>query len=209
MRVLNQLATALNRRDEIPNKELAQRIVDDKDEGAVEELIENLGHKDKNIQSDCIKVLDEISERCPGLTARYYKEIGILLESKNNRLVWGAMSALDGITLEAPKGIYNMLAKILQAADKGSVITKDHAVGILIKLASLKQYANTCMPLLMEQLASSPNNQFPMYAEKTSVLIDKKNKEIFREIVLGRLKRFEKESQKKRVIRVLKLVENR
>src|SRR6185295_14194609 len=160
MSVLDRLATSLNRRDEVPNQELAQYIVHADDATAVQELIVNLGHKDKNIQSDCIKVLYEIGERRPELVSKYYKELGKLLESKNNRLVWGAMTALDMIAMKEPKGVYSLLSKILAIADAGSVITKDHAVGILVKLASLKQYADNCGSLLMEQLIKSPNNQF-------------------------------------------------
>ena len=142
MSVLDKLATTLNRRDEVPNQELALRIVDAGDTSAVKELVVHLGHKDKNIQSDCIKVLYEIGERRPELISKYCKEFGKLLDSKNNRLVWGAMTALDTIATEEPKGVYGLLAGILSIADAGSVITKDHAVGILIKLALVKQYAD-------------------------------------------------------------------
>ena len=207
MSVLHKLATSLNRRDEVPNQELAQSIVDAGDSNAVKELIVNLGHKDKNIQSDCIKVLYEIGERRPELISKYYKEFGKLLESKNNRLVWGAMTALDAIVTIEPKGVYSLLAGILAIADEGSVITKDHAVGILIKLASFKQYAGDCEPLLLEQLAKSLNNQFPMYAEKSFAVINQKNKKRFQKVMNERIDGLEKESQKKRVIKVLKAVE--
>jgi hypothetical protein len=204
--VLDKLATALNRRDEVPNQELAQRIAKAGDKSATRELVDNLANKDKNIQSDCIKVLYEIGERRPELVAPYYKEFGKLLESKNNRLVWGAMTALDSIAAKEPKGIHSMLSKILAIADAGSVITKDHAVGILVKLASLKQYADNCGSLLMEQLIKSPNNQFPMYAEKSLAVINSKNKKRFEGILMKRVEGLEKESQKKRVMKVLKTV---
>ncbi len=84
MTVLHKLASALNRRDEVPNQELAQRIIEAGDKTAIRELVENLGHRDKNIQSDCIKVLYEIGERRPELIAKYYKEFGTLLESSKN-----------------------------------------------------------------------------------------------------------------------------
>ena len=206
MTVLDKLATALNRRDEVPNQELAERIAKAGDKNATRELVDNLAHNDKNIQSDCIKVLYEIGERRPQLVAPYYKEFGRLLESKNNRLVWGAMTALDSIAVNEPKGVYGMLSRVLTVADAGSVITKDHAVGILVKLGSLKQYADNCVPLLMEQLIKSPNNQFPMYAEKSLAVINAKNKKRFEEILMKRVKGLEKESQKKRVMNVLKAV---
>lgn len=205
MTVLDKLACALNRRDEVPNQELARSIVETGDQAAVRELVDGLSHKDKNIQSDCIKVLYEIGERHPELIATYYKEFGALLGSKNNRLAWGAMTALDTIVMKEPKAIYGMLARILAIADAGSVITKDHAVGILAKLASIKQYSDVCEPLLIEQLMKSPNNQFPMYAEKSAAVIQ--NTKGFKEVLTKRVEGLDKESQKRRVMKVLKGVD--
>jgi hypothetical protein len=204
MNVINRLATSLNRRDEVPNKELAIEIVRTNDKRAVKEIVENLGHKDQNIQSDCIKVLYEIGEREPALIANYYREFGKLLDSANNRLIWGAMTALDSIAANEPKGVYSLLEKILDAADSGSVITRDHAVGILIKLGTLKRYQDECVPLLIEQLLSCPNNQFPMYAEMSLAVVNDGNKEALRKVMTRRLDGLEKESQKKRIAKVLK-----
>jgi hypothetical protein len=204
MTALDKLATALNRRDEVPNQELAQRIVKAGDKSAIRELVENLGHKDKNIQSDCIKVIYEIGARRPELIAKYYQEFGKLLDSHNNRLVWGAMIALDHLADAEPKGVYSMLPKILAVADEGSVITRDHAVGILAKLAGQKPYADKCVALLMEELRRSPNNQFAMYVEKSAAVITAKNQNVFQEIIRKRVEGLDKESQKKRVLKVLK-----
>jgi hypothetical protein len=203
MSVLDKLATALNRRDEVPNQELAKEIVGANDRAAVKELVENLANKDKRLQSDCIKVLYEIGECEPALIAPYYREFGKLLDSKNNRLVWGAMSALDSITLQEPKGVYGLLAKVLDVADRGSVITRDHAVGILVKLGTLKQYAAECTPLLLEQLLACPNNQLPMYAEMSLSLVNDKNRAALQKVLTRRLEGLEKESQQKRVVKVL------
>lgn len=208
MTILNKLASALNRRDEVPNQALADEIVRTRDRAAIGVLVKNLGHKNKNIQSDCIKVLYEIGERKPDLIAGYHKEFGKLLESNNNRLVWGAMTALDTIAFEEPKAVRGLLPKILATADKGSVITRDHAVGILVKLGSLKQYARDCFPLLIEQLKTCPHNQLPMYAETSTGVATDQNRKILRRILTQRLPDLEKESQKKRVRRVLKRLTN-
>jgi len=205
MSVLDQLATALGRRDEVPNQELAQRIVRERDAAAVKELVENLEHQNKAIPSDCIKVLYEIGAANPDLIAKYYKEFGKLLESKNNRLVWGAMIALDTIVLKQPKGVHGMLSKILKTADtSGSVIARDHAVGILTKLATLKPYRRDCVALLIEQLMSCPDNQFPMYVEMSAPVLDADSREKFRKVIEKRSRDLDKESQKKRVGKVLK-----
>jgi hypothetical protein len=203
--VLDKLATALDRRDEVPNQELARRIVRDRNAAAVKELVENLNHQNKAIQRDCIKVLYEIGGSNPDLIARYYKDFAKQLDGKNNRVVWGAMMALDTIALKEPKGVYGMLARILEVADEsGSVIARDHAVGILVKLGTLKLYKRDCLALLLEQLMSCPNNQFPMYVEMAFPVIDADNRKRFQQVMEKRLPKLERESQKKRVAKVLK-----
>src|SRR5882724_88044 len=200
MTILHKLATALNRRDEVPNQELAHEIVRKGDKTAVKELVENLSNKGTNIQNDCIKVLYEIGAAKPELIATYYKEFAKLLDSKNNRMVWGAMTALDAMALNEPKAVFGMLSKILATADAGSVITRDHAFGILAKLGTLKQYSESCFPLLVEQLMSCPNNQFPMYAEKSLAIATDQNKDRLKKVLNARIENLEKESQKKRIL---------
>ncbi len=125
MSVISKLASSLDRRDEVPNQELAKQIASKKNKRAVLELVENLSHKSKDIQSDCIKVLYEIGEIDPSLIAAYSKQFISLLSNKYNRLQWGAMTALNTIVLENPEIIWTSIAKIITAADNGSVITKD------------------------------------------------------------------------------------
>jgi hypothetical protein len=96
------------------------------------------------------------------------------------------------------------LSQILATADSGSVITRDHAVGILTKLGTLKKYSEACFPLVVEQLMSSPNNQFPMYAEKALAIVNDKNKDRLREVLNARIKGLERESAQKRVAKVIK-----
>jgi HEAT repeat protein len=204
MTVIDQLASSLDRRDEIPNQELAKKIISKNDKKAIKELVENLQNKNKKIQSDCIKVLYEIGEKKPSLISEYAKEFIQLLDSKNNRLQWGAMTALDSITLENPKLIYTSLVKIISVSDNGSVITKDHAVNILIKLSSFKQYTDDAFSLLIEQLLMCPTNQLPMYAEKALPVINDKNKKLFIKTLSSRLNDIEKETKRKRVEKVIK-----
>lgn len=204
MSVIPKLATSLDRRDEVPNQVLAKQIATKKDKIAVHELIDNLNNKNKDIQNDCIKVLYEIGEITPSLISDYAKVFIALLEHKNNRLQWGAMTAINSITHENPKLIYDSISKILAAADKGSVITKDYAVNILIKLCSIKPYANNVFALLNEQLLQSPTNQLPMYAEKAIPIINDNNKRVFIKTLTSRLDDIEKDTKRKRVEKVIK-----
>ncbi|WP_141503088.1 hypothetical protein [Paenibacillus luteus] len=204
MTIIDKLATSLNRKDEGPNQDLAKLIAERNDRGAVNELVEHLSNKDKNIQSDCIKVLYEIGDIKPSLVVEYSKEFVTLLDHGNNRLVWGAMTALDAITLENPEVIYSALEKIVEASNKGSVITKDHGVNILIKLCSVKEYADDAFTLLIEQLKSCPTNQLPMYAENAISVINDTNKEFFLNTLSSRLDDIEKETKRKRVEKLIK-----
>lgn len=204
MSIISKLSSSLNRKDEVPNQELAQQIIKNNDKKAVKELVENLSGRNSKIQSDCIKVLYEIGEHEATLIAGYDEEFLALLDNKNNRLVWGAMTALDCITSLNPKGIYKNLTKILTAADNGSVITKDHAVNILIKLAANKNFTDDSLTLLLDQLKTCATNQLPMYAENATSVITDKYKKDFIQVLTSRLIEIEKESKQKRVRKVIK-----
>lgn len=204
MSILPRLATSLKRRDEVPNQELAKQVAAKKDLSAVKELVDNLSNKSKDIQHDCIKVLYEIGEIAPSLIVPHAASFLTLLTSKNNRLQWGAMTALNTIAQEAPKLIYSALPKIIAAADAGSVITKDYAVHILINLCFVKQYASDAFSLLIEQLTTSPTNQLPMYAERALPIINDKNKALFIKTLTSRLDDIEKDTKRKRVEKIIK-----
>jgi len=203
MTVVDRLATSLGRRDEAPNQELAKRIAEKRDKKAVKELVENLGNKNKDVQSDCIKVMYEIGNREPSLITPYTDELVALLGSKTNRMIWGAMTALDSIVLEDPETIHSELPKIIQAAEKGSVIARDHAVSILIKLVSMPRHTDEAFALLMKQLRSCPTNQLPMYAEKAFPVLSGNNKAVFVRVLESRLGQVEQASKRKRIKKVL------
>ncbi len=206
--VINLLATSLNCKDDRPNQELAVEIIRSKRTDWVKELVDNLQNKDKNIQSDCIKVLYEIGERSAAdLIAPYCNVFGKILESKNNRLVWGAMTALDTMTMICPKEIFELLPVIISVMEKGSVITKDHGIGILAKLSSFSDYTDTSFPLLLEQLKICPAKQLPMYAEKSVIAIHSANKKQFIDLIQLRIPEMEKDSQKQRLNKVIKNIE--
>jgi hypothetical protein len=205
MNAIDLLATSLNRGDDKPNQELADGIIKSNRADWVKELVENLNNKNKSIQSDCIKVLYEIGERgSASMIAPYFKTFGNLLESKNNRLVWGAMYALDAITSISPSDIYSILPAICKAIGKGSVITIDGGVTILAKLAAVKEYTETAFPLLLEQLNRCPAKQLPMYAEKSVKAINVSNKSQFIDLLRQRYTEMDKDFQRKRLDKVLK-----
>ena len=203
MNVIEKLSSSLNRNDEVPNQQLASQIIQTEDQEAIAELIDNLSNSNKNIQSDCIKVLYEIGDQKPDLISEHIEVFVALLQSKNNRLVWGAMLALDKICNLYPDKIYKSLPEILDVADKGSVISKDHAVSILIKLAGNKKYHDEAFILLLGQLSACPPNQLPMYAESAMTVVSDDYRTGFLQVLQSRLIEFEKESKRKRVEKVI------
>ncbi|MEM1137649.1 MAG: hypothetical protein AAGI07_17560 [Bacteroidota bacterium] len=202
--LLNKLASSLGRRDEMPNQELAKQIVVVSDTASIKVLVESLQDKNRAIQNDCIKVLYEIGVLQPELISDYSDSFLSLLNSKNNRLQWGGMTALHCITALKPDEIYAKLPQIIEAADKGSVITKDYAVNILISLAAVPKYTDGAIGLLKEQLLKSPVNQLPMYAEKVLPVIKKPYQDDFIKLLQERLNDVEKESKRKRIEKVIK-----
>lgn len=204
MSIIPKLATSLNRRDEVPNQEVAAEIVKSDDKAAVDELVSNLTNKNKGIRYDCIKTLYEVGYLKPHLIASYLDRLLSLLESKDNRMQWGAMTALGCVVKEKPAEIFASLGKIIDAAEKGSVITRDRCVKILVSLSEIAGYSDKAFPLLLEQIMKSPTNQLPMYAENALPVVDAGNKERFVAILAGRLDELEKESQKKRIEKVIK-----
>lgn len=197
------LASSQNRSDDNPNQSLAIKIIKSKQTDWIKELVDNLNNSDRNIQSDCIKVLYEIGERGSAeMIAPYYNEFGKLLKSRNNRLVWGAMTALDTITTITPDAIFKLLPQIIETMDEGSVITVDHGVSILAKLASIDKYTKKVFPFLLKQLNRCPAKQLPMYAEKSIVAMDVSNKKQFLKLLEERFSELENSSQRKRIEKV-------
>lgn len=75
MSIIPKLAISLNRRDEVPNQELAAEVVARGDTAAVTELVVNLSNKNKAIRYDCIKVLYEIGYAEPKLIAGHGRRL--------------------------------------------------------------------------------------------------------------------------------------
>lgn len=71
------------------------------------------------------------------------------------------------------------------------------------------EYFDTTDPLLIEQLWKCPIKQLPTYMEKSLVSINRKNKEIYQNIIDKRKTECEKESQVKRLNKVLNKINSK
>ena len=206
--VLERIASSLDRRDEIPNQTLAHDIIQAEDRKAVEILKDGLYSRERAIQNDCIKVLYEIGYKRPDLILNCFEDFIEQLHADNNRLQWGAMIALSTLSRLESNELYKELPAIIKVAEKGSVITKDNAINIMIELGKTSGYRNKVFVLLIEQLLKSPINQFPKYAEQTLILVNSSNKVEFVNTVSSRLSDLVKESHINRVKKVLRKVHN-
>jgi hypothetical protein len=188
MSILNRLATSLDRRDEVPNRELARELAAKKDETGIREIVDNLWNKDKNIQADCIKVLYEVGSIEPKLIADYAEDFVKLLRSKNNRLVWGGMTALAEVAKVNPEAVFHNLDAIHKAKETGSVITVDHAISTLAYTAAANEkYNQVIFPDLLKHLASCRPKEVPQHAEKTWPAVNVSNKADFIKVLEKRI----------------------
>ncbi len=187
MSALNKIAFYQNRRDEVPNQQLAKELVETEDAAGIKEIADNLKHKNKSVQSDCLKVLYEIGYLKPDLIADYVNEFLALLESKNNRMVWGAMIAIATIADKKPNQIYTKLDTLTTAINTGTLITQVWGVKALAKVAAAnKTYKQKILPHLMAQLQKCLPRDVPMHAESILPAIDDSNKQEFLRIIATR-----------------------
>ncbi|MCJ7763015.1 hypothetical protein MUP38_06140 [Candidatus Bathyarchaeota archaeon] len=180
MSVLNKIAFYQNRRDEVPNQQLAKELAETENTAGIKEIAMNLHHKNKSVQSDCLKVLYETGYIKPDLIADYVHEFLALLKSKNNRMVWGAMIALATIADKKPNEIYTQLNTLTTAINTGTLITTVWGVKALAKVAAANQiYKQKIFPLLMAQLRKCIPRDVPMHAESVLPAVDANNKQEF------------------------------
>lgn len=205
MSVLDRLAGALGRNDEVPNVELAEDLAASGDNGAIAELAAAIAGTDKAVANDAIKVLYELGERKPELIAPHAEAFFAALTSRNNRMVWGALSALDAIAAAVPDVIAARLPEILAAADRSSVIAKDKTVSMLAALArGGGKAADVAWDRLTAILRTSAVNQTPMYAEAALTAAQQHDPAELAAIVDMRLAGIAQPAKRKRLDKVLK-----
>jgi hypothetical protein len=209
MSALNRIAFHQGRRDEVPNQELARELAASKDRAGIREIAENLWNKEKSVQSDCLKVLYEIGYLDPTLIADYAGDFLKLLESDNNRLVWGSMIALSTVADLKADEIFPHFDEIVDAIKKGSVITVDNGVKTLALIASQRgEYREVILPYLLGHLETCRPKEVPQHAEKTLPAVTAGNKSDFIRVLEKRLEDMTA-SQAARLKRIIKTAEKR
>lgn len=195
MAYLDLIASAVGHNDETPNTELAEQLANIKNKDAIKEIVGGLS-MDKAVANDCIKVLYEVGEREPHLIAPYVDEFIKLISSKNNRLVWGGMTALAQIAPYNSTAIYENLDKVYSAYDKGSVITRDQSISVFAELCKAHQsYAIKIQPILINHLAICRAKEIPQHVERMSICFTAANVNEYRAIVQSRFGELTKAQQ--------------
>jgi hypothetical protein len=204
MSVVDKLASALGRNDEEPNLALARDIAARGSAPDVRELVQNLSSKQRGIASDCVKVLYEIGAIKPELIADYTEVFVGLLKSRDNRLVWGGMTALGAIAPLKPHELWKHVETLIQATEDGSVITQDWGIRVLAAVSAADlTYEARIFPFLMHFLKNCRPKDLPRHAESLQVAITPMNRKPFLEILEDRQPSL-LAAQSKRVAAVIK-----
>ena len=180
MSAIDKIACLQGRKDESPNQDLAKELVETNDVEGIREIAENMFSSDKNIQSDCIKVLYEAGYIKPDMIAEYVGDFTKLLRIRNNRLVWGAMLALSTIATIKADEIYENLEIVLRIMKEGSVIAVDNAVKVLAAVAAQNdEYNKKIFPLLLDHLRECRPKEVAQHAESTFQAVNQSNQDDF------------------------------
>ena len=184
MSVLTKLASAQDRKDEEPNKDLGKELVENHDIVGIQEVAENLWNKDRRVQTDCLSVLEQMGLLEPELIEDYVSDFIQLVFSKHNRLVWAAMINLALIADRKPQEIFEQYEDLVKVIEKGSVITQDNGIKTLAKVASTSSdYRQVIFPFLMEQLENCRSKSLPQYAESIRITINSENQEQYLKVL--------------------------
>jgi len=209
MSVLSKIAFYQNRRDEIPNRELAQALAQTCSQADIREIAENLWNKEPNIQSDCLKVLYELGYLAPELIADYVEDFLELLKNHNNRMVWGGMIALSTMADLKATEIFPHVDEIIQIMKNGSVIAMDNGIKTLARVASQRdEYRQAIFPTLLDHLKTCRLKEVPQHAEKSLPAVMAGNKTDFIRVLEKRLEDMTV-SQTTRLKKIIKTAEKR
>ncbi|SNS95649.1 hypothetical protein SAMN05421640_1769 [Ekhidna lutea] len=174
MPIQDQLAYALDRNDQEPNKILAKQIVDAGGEKEIRELISFIETKpNQRAKSDAILTMAYVAELSPKLMAGQIDFLTHQLASSINRVIFGSMIALAHVAHMRKEKLYKALPKIIDAMDDGTVVTRDHGYRIMITLYADERFQEDMFLLIQEQLIKAPSNQLGQYTERLIPVLNK------------------------------------
>jgi len=169
MSVLRQLASAQGWRDEVPNQDLARHLAETQDLKGIQEIVANLAN-------GCIKTLYEVGYLELAMIADHCEAFLALLVNKNNRLVWGGMTAPSTIAHLRTNKLFPHSDEIQKALNTRSEITQESGILALSGIAAQGDDCRTALqPYWVDTLKTCRARDLPKHAE---VVIDGMNAQI-------------------------------
>ncbi len=173
MSIIDKLSSSQKRRDQGPNIELANEIVNNEDYHLIDELVRLLSSSLRDvIKNDIVMTLMSISDRNPEMLLSRLEIFIQNLKSSSNRRVWGSMTVISNIAPFVQEQIMEHLGIILDSMNNGTVVTRDRGFIVLCVLYSNDKFRGQLFPLIIEQLYGAPDNQLGQYAERLLETID-------------------------------------
>lgn len=209
MSTLEKIAYFQNVRSEVPNQELASELAQTQDLSGIKEIAQNLTHPNQSVCSDCLKVLYEIGYIEPALVAPYVNDFLGLLNSRNNRMVWGAMIALATIAGQCPEEIWPEIQTLIKIFNKGTVITVVWGIRLFAALAAARPvYSEVLFPIMLQTLETCVPRDVPTHVESMLPAINPENRQRVLEIIQSREAEFSSShlSRSRRVIKKIQAI---
>ncbi len=198
MEYVKRISYHLKDRSEVPNQELAKELALSNNKEGVSEIYSYLDDANKSIASDCLKVLYEVGYLAPELIVGYCEDFFKLLESKNNRMVWGSMIAIANIAKIDPSLVYAKKDLIIDKVETGSLITQVWGIYALVNMiAGNSYYFDEFKNYLFSVLAHTRAIDFTKRAITISEIVEEADKEEFKSILASGLDKVSKSARKK------------
>lgn len=203
MTYIELIAYHQGRRDEAANQDLAKDLIKNNNQEGFDEIASYLYDKNKSIASDCLKVLYEAGYHKPEMMLKYLGDFLKLLDSSNNRMVWGAMIALWNLADIASDEIFEHIDLIMSKTETGTTITHVTGIKVMLVLAGKKKsYYDRLYPTLIRYLEVCRPIDFAKRLEDYMVIFNDQNREAILKEVYKRFDHLNK-NQSKRVKKAL------
>jgi len=123
-------------------------------------------------------------------------------------IVSGLKNKKAQIAFIKSKEIFENIDTVIEAYEKGSVITRDNSITVFAKLAKAdKQYEKIMLKKIIEHLKACRSKEVGQHAERAFICINKENFKEFVDVLLERKENLT-DAQKKRVDKLIKKIEN-
>jgi hypothetical protein len=167
--LLDRLAVAMNRHDDMPNQELAADIVFNLDTEAVELLVNSIERGDDVHAPDAARVVCEVGQRDEELLHPVEDRLVVLVQTGRDDMVPFAMYALSPVAPRVATQLWDMrdvMWNVLGDDNMHAELARAAAVRLLSALcASGPDYARTLAGGLVDLLGKCLPKDVALYAE--------------------------------------------